>query len=87
MTSGTFPLYVAALERPARGPVSFTVGSFNFGIMQDMMTSRSRFEYNQKLQSVIVKIVHEAHCDLAFGCEVGGFREGSTAQTSACMKS
>ena len=51
------------------------VGSFNFGILQSMITGGNKEKYCAEFARVCAKIVQEGDCDLLFGCEVGGFRQ------------
>jgi len=62
-------------EVPASEAVEFTVGSFNFGYEQAMMTGAKNLQRHcTKFARLCAKIVEEGHCDLLFGSEVGGFR-------------
>ena len=69
-----------AVPRGSRKPVrkggQIVVGSFNFGLLQSMITGGGKDKYCAEFARVCAKIVEEGNCDLLFACEVGGFRQG-----------
>ncbi len=68
-STSAFQLYAEALDRGARGPTSFTVGSFNVGFEQATMTSQKKFKH-----------IHKVACVCARSARFG---EASTTQASA----
>ena len=61
--------------------VEMILGSYNFGIDQQMLQSVKSFpEVRRKMISVVEKAVNESNIDLLFGNEVGGHRAGLPAE-------
>ena len=55
------------------------MGSFNFGMDQDMLRSRKQKTVDKHCRNfgrVCGKLVEEGELDIMFGCEVGGARQG-----------
>ena len=59
--------------------VPMCLGSYNFGIDQQMLQSVKSSDWHRKMISVVEKAVNESNIDLLFGNEVGGHREGLPA--------
>ena len=55
--------------------VKMFLGSYNFGIDQQMLQS-VKSDWHRKMISVVEKAVNESNIDLLFGNEVGGHRAG-----------
>ena len=64
-------------SHPANDAGEFVIGSFNFGINQQLLNDKAErvSMHLQTFSSVFTGIVKEGKCDVLFGCEVGGFRE------------
>ena len=61
--------------------VPMCLGSYNFGIDQQMLRSLKSFPgVRRKMISVVEKAVNESNIDLLFGNEVGGHRAGLPAE-------
>ena len=60
--------------------VSVTLGTFNFGINQDMLGDHAFVKHGPKLGRVLRKMIVTGGLDLCFGCEVGGHRQGLSAR-------
>ena len=58
------------------GSCKLTLGSFNFGFQQSMMTGNGYRAHRENFARVCAKLVEDGDCDLLFGCEVGAFRKG-----------
>ena len=65
----------------------FRIGSFNFGIHQNMLGGRGQHQMNMprelttkrnvaKFQVLCYDMVNEVNAHILFGCEVGGKQEG-----------
>ena len=59
--------------------VPMCLGSYNFGIDQQMLQSVKSSDWHRKMISVVEKAVNESNIDFLFGNEVGGHREGLPA--------
>ena len=59
--------------------VQMFLGSYNFGIDQQMLQS-VKSDWHRKMISVVEKAVNESNIDLLFGNEVGGHRAGLPAE-------
>ena len=59
--------------------VEMFLGSYNFGIDQQMLQS-VKSDWHRKMISVVEKAVNESNIDLLFGNEVGGHRAGLPAE-------
>ena len=59
--------------------VPMCLGSYNFGIDQQMLQS-VKSDWHRKMISVVEKAVNESNIDLLFGNEVGGHRAGLPAE-------
>ena len=55
---------------------TISIGSFNIGIKQDMLTSKNYETVLQKVEDVITACVHAAALDIMCLCECGGHRQG-----------
>ena len=60
--------------------VPMCLGSYNFGIDQQMLQSVKSTDWHRKMISVVEKAVNESNIDLLFGNEVGGHRAGLPAE-------
>ena len=60
--------------------VPMYLGSYNFGIDQQMLQSVKSSDWHRKMISVVEKAVNESNIDLLFGNEVGGHRAGLPAE-------
>ena len=60
--------------------VPMCLGSYNFGIDQQMLQSVKSSDWHRKMISVVEKAVNESNIDLLFGNEVGGHRAGLPAE-------
>ena len=60
--------------------VEMFLGSYNFGIDQQMLQSVKSSDWHRKMISVVEKAVNESNIDLLFGNEVGGHRAGLPAE-------
>ena len=62
--------------------MEFAVGSFNFGIVQGMLTGKKKTtdRHCDNFARVCAKMVEEGNLDIVFGCEVGGPRKGFSRQ-------
>lgn len=60
--------------------VKMFLGSYNFGIDQQMLQSVKSSDWHRKMISVVEKAVNESNIDLLFGNEVGGHRAGLPAE-------
>ena len=60
--------------------VSINLGTFNFGINQDMLGEKAFRSHIPNLQRVFGKLIDSADLDMCFGCEVGGHKQGLRAQ-------
>ena len=57
--------------------MAVSVGSFNFGMDQQMLQGNPfQKRHRRNFARVIAKMVEEGDVDIVFGCEVGGHREG-----------
>ncbi len=53
---------------------SFTVGSFDFGFEDTLMTTSNKYKNIRNFERVCGKIVELGNCDILFGCGVGALR-------------
>ena len=60
--------------------VEMFLGSYNFGIDQQMLQSVKSSDWHRKMISVVEKAVNESNIDLLFGNEVGGHKAGLPAE-------
>ena len=60
--------------------VPMCLGSYNFGIDQQMLQSVKSSDWHRKMISVVEKAVNESNIDLLFGNEVGGHKAGLPAE-------
>ena len=60
--------------------VPMYLGSYNFGIDQQMLQSVKSSDWHRKMISVVEKAVNESNIDLLFGNEVGGHKAGLPAE-------
>ena len=60
--------------------VPMCLGSYNFGIDQQMLQSVKSTDWHRKMISVVEKAVNESNIDLLFGNEVGGHKAGLPAE-------
>ena len=60
--------------------VKMFLGSYNFGIDQQMLQSVKSSDWHRKMISVVEKAVNESNIDLLFGNEVGGHKAGLPAE-------
>ena len=60
--------------------MNINLGTFNFGINQDMLGDRAFRRHRPNLQRVFGKLIDSADLDMCFGCEVGGHKQGLRAQ-------
>jgi hypothetical protein len=63
-----------------RAQLTIRLGTFNFGIDQQMLTGKSfTNKHRTNFQRVVQRATSEGHFDCFFGCEVGGHMQGFNA--------
>ena len=56
--------------------VGVTIGTFNYGVMENMLVGKNSKKHLSSIARVWYKLVDEGDLDLCFGCEVGGHKQG-----------
>ena len=57
----------------------FRIGSFNFGIEQQMLTGKRCRDYMRKAQDIITTCVQDAGLHIMNLCELGGHKQGPSS--------